>query len=474
MFVLILISGLVAADDPDPKQARDALRKAVTFFRTRVSVKGGYVYRYSADLKKREGEGKVGLTTVWVQPPATPSVGMAFLRAYQLTSDRDCLDAARESAEMLLSGQLRSGGWSNRIEIEAGARKRYNYRVGPDSKKARNHTSLDDDQTQAAVQFLMHLDIELGGKDQPIREAVEYALSNILKAQYPNGAWPQGFRESPDPKKFPVKKASYPDSWSRKYTGHNNYWYYYTLNDGVMARMVELMWEAEKLYPNGPYRASAIKAGEFLIRAQMPDPQPAWAQQYNFDMHPAWARKFEPASITGGESQGILSTLMLLYRKTGQKRFLDPIPRALAYLKKSRLSNGRLARFYELKTNKPLYFTRKYELTYDSDDMPTHYGFIVSSKLDRIEDEYKRVLKLPADQLDPASDTRPSRPRMSRSLTGQAKRVIEQMDSRGAWVEDGRLRYHGKGDSTRRVIECRTFIENIDVLARYIAASARK
>ena len=55
-------------------------------------------------------------------------------------------------------------------------------------------------------------------------------------------------------------------------------------------------------------------------------------------MHPAWARVFEPPSVTGGESQGILRTLMVLYRETGNRKYLEPIPRALAYLKRSVLS----------------------------------------------------------------------------------------------------------------------------------------
>ena len=66
----------------------------------------------------------------------------------------------------------------------------------------------------------------------------------------------------------------------------------------------------------------------------MPDPQPAWAQQYNYDMHPIWARQFEPPAITGGESQDAIETLLKIYRATGDKKYLEPIPRALAYLKK--------------------------------------------------------------------------------------------------------------------------------------------
>src|SRR4029077_9180464 len=104
------------------------------------------------------------------------------------------------------------------------------------------------------------------------------------------------------------------------------------------------------------YRAAAERGGAFLILAQMPEPQPAWAQQYDRKMHPVWDRKFEPPAITGLESQDALETLLLLHRKTGDRKYLAPIPRALDYLKKSRLPDGRIARFYELKTNRPFYF----------------------------------------------------------------------------------------------------------------------
>ena len=33
-----------------------------------------------------------------------------------------------------------------------------------------------------------------------------------------------------------------------------------------------------------------------------------------------------------------------------------PVPRAIQYFRKSQLKDGRLARFYELQTNRPLYF----------------------------------------------------------------------------------------------------------------------
>ena len=89
------------------------------------------------------------------------------------------------------------------------------------------------------------------------------------------------------------------------------------------------------------------KLGDFLILAQMPDPQPGWCQQYSYEMVPIWARKFEPAAVTGWESQDVMETLMLIARRTGDAKYLEPIPRALAYFQKSLLPDGQVARFYE-------------------------------------------------------------------------------------------------------------------------------
>jgi hypothetical protein len=137
------------------------------------------------------------------------------------------------------------------------------------------------------------------------------------------------------------------------------------------------------------------------------------------------------------------------------------------------LPDGRLARFYELRTNKPLYFTKEYVLTYDDSDMPTHYGFKVGSRLDEIERQYERLSKLKSDELARLREKPQERPNVSKSLESNVRNVIAALDDRGAWVEDGSLRYHGKGDDTRRVIDSRTFIKNVDVLSRYLAATRK-
>ena len=451
----------------DLEHACNTLRHACDFFRKHVADHGGYLWRYSADLKQREGEKSVEPNTVWVQPPGTPSVGLAYLTAFDATGDQYYLDAATDVGICLVNGQLRSGGWDYRIDFKPNDRKKYAYRADPKSDTARNVTTLDDNTTQEAARFLMRLDKTLEFKNKKINEATQFALSSLLKAQYPNGAWPQRYDHFPDPKQFPVKKANYPTSWPRTHP-KENYRDFYTFNDNAIADVIDVMFLAEIVYKDAKYRVAAERAGDFILLAQMPQPQPAWAQQYSAEMQPVWARRFEPPAVTGGESQGVLRTLLRLYKDTGQKKYIEPIPRAIAYLQSSQLSDGRLARFYELNTNRPLYFTTGYELTYDDSDLPTHYAFKISSKLESIEREYQLLLnQKPEDLAKPPSKKKPS---LSKSLQKQVQTVISGLDDQGRWTETGQLKYQSNND-VNQIVDCRTFVKNVEILSRYITAS---
>lgn len=459
--------------------AARALRRGVEFFRSQVAVEGTYLWQYSHDLSAREGENKATVTQAWVQPPGTPAVGLALLSAWDATGDAYFRDAARETARGLLRGQLRSGGWTYAIEFNPQERRRFAYRDGGRRERARNVTTLDDDTTQAALRFLMRMDEALEFRDAAIRESIDYAWAALFKAQYPNGAWPQGYDAFPNPEQFPVKRASYPDDWPRVWPGSGQYWLRYTLNDNALATMIETLFEAERIYSAPTNEAlrqlakrcrnAAEQAGDFILLAQMPEPQPAWAQQYDFEMHPSWARKFEPPAVSGGESQGALRTLLTLYRRTGNQKYLEPVPRALAYLRRSRLPDGRLARFYELESNRPLYFTKDYVLTNDDGNVPTHYSFKVADNTDAIARDYERLKVLSPARLREA----PSRvPSVTPAAVADVKSIISAQDVQGRWVEPGRLRSQGAGGSGR-IIRCATFNRNVESLSRYLAATKR-
>lgn len=451
------ISATQSAAAPEAKKAASelidaALRQAVRFFHSQVAHAGGYLWEYSGDLKLREAEGKVYDSRSWVQPPGTPTIGEAFLEAYEATGDPAALEAALDAAYALVDGQHRSGGWDYYITADPADRQPM-------------RTCLDDDTTQAALRFLMRVDKLLGFKEQRIHEATLRGLDSLLRAQYPNGAWFVFWRKYPepyDPNEYPVLKASYPDSWPRTPAGYpERPRICYILNDNLVPDVVRTLFDAWDIYSDPRYLGAAKKGAEFLLLAQMPDPQPGWAQAYDVRMQPVWGRKFEPPAISGWESQAVMESLLMVYRRTGDPKYLEPIPKALAYFRKSQLPDGRLARFYELKTNRPLYFTRKYELTYTSDDLPTHYMFICPSRLDAIEAECRRLATL-----EPAERSNPPMPDLA-PLSAKAVQLAKALDGRGAWVERGPLRFH-QVEPPSGVIKCRTFADNVHILSQYL------
>jgi hypothetical protein len=241
----------------------------------------------------------------------------------------------------------------------------------------------------------------------------------------------------------------------------------------------------------------------------MPDPQPAWAQQYDAAMHPAWARVFEPPAVTGGESQGVLRTLLLLYRETGDRKYLTPVPRALDYLRRSVVPRGEaevfrripagepiLARFYELETNRPLYITKGtrlqaaglgsrlvdgYRLSYEPGSVITHYSVLVSGReLAALEQEYREAAAARPASLRRPVDLRGLSPWQGRAVPSRpepeaARKLIASLDERGAWTRPGVI---GKADRLVHVFAAKDLVLRIgrgtaDGLAGGEAGAAR-
>jgi hypothetical protein len=198
---------------PSKKEVLTALRKAAEFYVTKVASHGGYHAMYSEDLSyKRSSKGAEGPTQVSATGAATPAVGLAFLDVWVATGDLYYLEAARSAAVAMVKGQMCSGGWDYTTELDPAKRNNYQYRTDVDcgdqaSDTRRNMTNLDNNTTQGVLRLLMRVDRALNFQDKDIHEAVLYALDSLIRAQYPNGAWPQRYEKFPNPKLFPVKPA---------------------------------------------------------------------------------------------------------------------------------------------------------------------------------------------------------------------------------------------------------------------------
>lgn len=461
LFVPLIVLSADAA--PSVNEAKSAIDRAATFYREKAAVNGGYVYYYSLDFSRRLGEGVAESTEIWVQPPGTPTVGEAFLDAYEATGSRAHLDSAIAAGKALVHGQIESGGWRNSVNFNPAGARADLYRNGKGNPKGKNFSTLDDDITQAALRFMMRLDETLKFEDATIHESVEYATTRLLQAQFPNGAFPQGWTGPVEAR--PLKESRYPDYDWRTEGRIKQYWDEYTLNDGLAGSMTDMLIRAHKIYKDDKYLSALGKLGEFLILSQMPDPQPAWAQQYGPDMQPIWARAFEPPAISGRESEDVMISLMKIAEYTGEDRFLEPIVRGVKYLESSLLPDGRLARYYELQNNKPLYMERNggvYSLTNDDSNLPSHYGWKNPSRLDLIKQAYRAKLagRSAVAVLEPAIVD-----------PDEIEEVVDNLDDEGRWISeyDGELLVgQPKFQPGEKYLNSAVFVENIETLRRFV------
>jgi len=467
-YVLLLValacSPGFGAEGKLPDEALAAMKKATSFFTSQVATRGGYLWRYSEDLKQRYGEGKATETQIWVQPPGTPSVGLAYVRAYETTGDQQFLDAAVAAAKALVWAQLESGGWDYRADFSPKGETRWAYRhlkLG-DIKGRRNTSTLDDNNTQHALRLLMAVGQLV--EDAAIHEAVTYGLRALLKAQLPKGGWPQRFFLTPPAEQRYAETVKIGLDGTRTTIKRPAYYgHYYTYNDATLNDCISTLLEAHRRYQKPEYIEGVRKAGEFVMLSQLKPPQAGWAQQYTPDLEPEWARRFEPKSLCSAVTVRNIHTLIEFYLTFGDEKYLKPIPAALDWLERSKLpgEGSRWARFYELGTNRPLYMTRKYELTYKADDLPTHYSFISDYGGDRAAARFREVKAKGREAILAERDRKPTpadhRAR-AKSLETRVRGIIAALDARGRWL-------------TKGWIECRAFNHNLTTLADYVAAA---
>lgn len=424
-------------------EVTESLRDAVEYFYS-TNSHGGYVYHVTPDLERRWGENPAGEDTIEVQPPGTPAVGVAFLKAYRATGDPLALKAASDAAFALLRGQNSLGGWEHTINF---------------SKPPRDRVSFDDNQTQSAISFLMLLGREVD--DPVLDEGISKALQMMFDAQLGHGGWPHAYPEQ------------------------GNYHDYATFNDGGINDCVRVMAEAYSQYRDDEIERSLRKAARFIYRSQLPPPQPGWAQQYNEFMQPAWARTFEPPAVCPLVTVKNLNTLIDLYLVLGDRTLLEPIPDSLRWLDDCRLENGKWARFIEIGTGKPLYYDRD-RIRVDSVDelhieRNTGYGYEtdISGTLNKTRTRYRNAMDLSREELlkkeNPQLTGKAAAKKMD-ELTTAIREVLAAQEPSGAWITRGdrfkkdmprNVRWNGEYEVADRISSA-VFIKNLNLLCEYL------
>lgn len=282
-------------------------------------------------------------------------------------------DEAKAIADSVIQYQSPQGGWPKSTNL---ARPPQSPEDVPPPGGGRAN-SLDNDATTVPMQFLARVAHETG--DAKYRNAFLRGVDYLLAAQYPNGGWPQF---------WPLRKG---------YHSH------ITFNDGSMVRALEVLRDVAN--GEAPYdfvdaerldlAAQSVASGiDCILNTQIKQhgKPTAWCAQHDAQtLEPAWARAYEPPSLSGAESVGIIRFLMSIDEPS--EEVLRSVEGAVAWLRSVQMEGWRVAlirnsdgrrerkliadsdapplwaRFYELDTNRPLYVDRDSVFRYNYDEI---------------------------------------------------------------------------------------------------------
>ena len=433
------------------QRAIEAMRQATEFMVNDVSTNGGYVWYYKKDMSRRWGEMEAYKTMIWMQNPGTIAMGHIFLDSYKTTGDEFYYQAAQKAANAVIWGQSNEGGWNYVVDF-AGDRslKQWYNTIGKNGWRLEEfqhyygNSTFDDDVTSEAARFLLRMYLE---KLDPVyKPSLDKAINFILKSQYPNGGWPQRF-----PLKHDFKKA-----------GHEDYSSYYTFNDDVIAENVQFLMECYQTLGEERFLEPIHKGMNFYLLSQ--DTSGGWAQQLDSNMHIAGARTYEPAALLPSTTFSNAFLLLKFYQLTGDKKFIQAVPKAISWLEKVKLPKDKqddrrnFPTFVEPGTNKAIYVHRKgsnvvngsYYKDYDDKNLLSHYGGKHGVPLEELRDEYRRIANLPNDKvitdssLIPGAFTGDKLPQQSVDLkryklndvadTQSVNRIVTALDAKGRWL----------------------------------------
>lgn len=301
-------------------------------------------------------------------------------------------------ARSVLLYQTESGGWPKNRDMTAPpdaaflAEKKFDHRA----------PTIDNDATTTQIEFLAR--VVTAHDNAPCREAVLRSLDYLLVAQYSNGGWPQYFPLIP------------------------GYYTHITYNDDAIVNALVVLREVSAGAP--PYAfvdaarrakaTDAVKRGvACILRTQIKQQGKltVWCAQHDeTTFEPAWARNFEPPSLSGGESVGIVRFLMEIENPPPEVK--NAIEGAIDWFKRVKIHGLRVdnspgpdgkkdrhavadpharelwARFYELDTNKPIFVGRDKIIRYDFNEIErerrTGYNYLNDGPAKLLSHDYPR------------------------------------------------------------------------------------
>lgn len=250
-------------------------------------------------------------------------------------------DEGRRIADNVLSWQTSAGSWPKNLDTTV-----------PCPPGRNKDGTFDNGATVSEMRLLAKAFRATG--HAPYRDAFRKGFGHILEAQYPTGGWPQ----------------YHPPSKS--------YHRHITFNDGSMVNVMELLrWisgleDDDLAGPRGREAAGrAFERGvDCILKCQIVvgGRKTVWCAQHEPQtLEPRGGRSYELASLSGGESAGILRFLMSI--ENPSQDVADAIVAGAEWYRKSEVTDKDAlrdigvdkpgwARFYDIPTNRPIFAGR--------------------------------------------------------------------------------------------------------------------
>ena len=302
-------------------------------------------------------------------------------------------DEGRRIADIVLSFQTPSGGWSKRTDMGSAPRK-----PGQKFGTEKDYVPTFDNYA-TSVQFWVMVNACNATGDVRYCSSAERALALVLLAQYPNGGWPQT---------FPLRGKYHDDI---------------TFNDDAIANLLHMVGAAargdERLaFLSGALRkqaqASLVRGLQMLADTQVVVDGKAtiWGAQHDAQtLAPTAARAFEPIALATSESADLVLFLIGLENPT--PLVVDMIESAHAWFAARKISGFAYtrdahpykelvadadadplwARFYDIESDRPVFGDRNGAVYFDinevSQERRAGYGWY-TERPNRVLKEYAR------------------------------------------------------------------------------------
>jgi len=312
-------------------------------------------------------------------------------------------DEAARIADQLLIYQKENGGFEKNIDMALMLTQKEK-----DALIARrsdvSETTIDNRTTYPQVAYLGRVITASLLKPSPpanlpkYKDAFNKGLDYLLASQYDNGGFPQF---------YPLRKG---------------YYSYITFNDDAMIGVLKVLRDIGNRKQDYEFvddarrsraAAAVAKALPLILKLQLviDGKKTVWAAQYDeLTLKPAAARKFEPVSLTAGESVNIVRFLM---QEKPTPEITAAIEAAIDWYSKNKIdgvrwqrSNGEnlltrdksappiWARFYEIETMKPIFIGRDAIIRYDVMQIEAErrngYAWYVSEPNELLNEDYPK------------------------------------------------------------------------------------